>query len=191
VQVNPKAKLLMVLLLSSGMILFPVLALVSAAALLLASLIAFFGLQHRFLPWLKTLAIIFALIMIMQSVTHPTAPMSAQALLEGALFSMRIFSLVAAVFLFVETTPATGLADAFGFLPEGISQVLVLSLSLMPGVTQLSGDIMRAQKARGLNFRSMNVLYTYFPLLVPLFAKMLERSEKMALAMEARGFRGE
>ena len=40
-----------------------------------------------------------------------------------------------------------------------------------------------------LDFRTINLLKVYPPLLVPLFAKSIERSEKMALAMQARGLK--
>ena len=62
---------------------------------------------------------------------------------------------------------------------------------MLPNVSLLASKVMNAQKARGLNFRSPNVTRTYFPVMVPLLAKTLERSEKMALAMEARGFGNE
>jgi energy-coupling factor transporter transmembrane protein EcfT len=93
-----------------------------------------------------------------------------------------------AVFVFAETTPPGQMSYAFGFLPFSISQVLTLSLMMLPGVVALVRNIVTAQKARGMSFRSPNVLRTYLPVMVPLFGKMLYRSEKMGLAMKARGY---
>jgi energy-coupling factor transporter transmembrane protein EcfT len=80
------------------------------------------------------------------------------------------------------------LAEAFSFLPGSLSQIFVLSLALVPGVGDLAGNIVRSQKARGMNFRSPNIFTTYMPVLVPLFGKTLYKSEKMSLAMQARGY---
>jgi energy-coupling factor transport system permease protein len=81
--------------------------------------------------------------------------------------------------------------EAFSFLPGSLRHVFVLSLALIPQVTELAGKVIAAQKARGLSFRTPNIARTYAPVMVPIFAKMLEKSERMALAMEARGFDGE
>ena len=116
---------------------------------------------------------------------------SVLGLMDGVNFSLRIYALILSVFLMVNTTQTSRLAEAFFFLPRDLRQILVISLTMLPNVSLLASKVMNAQKARGLNFRSPNVTRTYFPVMVPLLAKTLERSEKMALAMEARGFGNE
>jgi energy-coupling factor transport system permease protein len=183
---RPKIKLLV--LASSLMLFFTNLysvVFVAAASLLLVLVL---GLWGRFLPWLRPLVIVFVIIVILQSFTYAGIGFSIAGLYNGLFFSVRLFSLLTLVFLFVQTTSPGRLAEAFGFLPGAVSQVLVMALSLIPNVARLAESIMNAQKCRGLNFRSLNITRTYFPLLVPLFAKTLDRSEKMALAMQARGF---
>jgi energy-coupling factor transport system permease protein len=68
--------------------------------------------------------------------------------------------------------------------------VLMLSLKLLPLVKDEAIKIINAQKSRGLNFKSLNFSRTYFPVMIPLFSKTLERSNRLALAMESRGFEG-
>lgn len=53
--------------------------------------------------------------------------------------------------------------------------------------------IMKAQKARGADFDSgglMKKAKSLIPLLVPLFISSFRRADELAMAMEARGYRG-
>ena len=187
---NPKLKLLAVVLLSTSMIIFPNPYIIVAVAALTVIFILVYRLHNKFAPWIKPLILVFLIVILLHTFAFNTLIFSIRGFYDGILFSMRIFSLLAIVFVFVETTPMSGLADAFDFLPGSLPAVLVLALSLVPGITALSGKIISAQKARGLNFRTVNIFRTYFPVMVPLFAKTLYTSEKMALAMQARGFDG-
>ena len=185
---NPKLKLLALILMSSTMMFFTNFLFIGVTAFTLVTLLFVFGVHRRFIPWIKPLTLAFVIIVLLQSLTFNGTFLSIGGFYYGILFSLRIFALVTLIFLFVETTPASRLAEAFDFLPESISQVLVLALALMPSVTNLTENIINAQKSRAMSFRTLNVFRTYFPVLVPLFAKMLYRSEHMSLAMQARGY---
>ncbi len=185
---NARIKLLFLLAFSSAMLMVTEFYVILAMSVITISLIFAFRVRRSFLPWAKPLLLVFAAIVLLQYLTFPPAPFSPAGLLWGAVFSLRLFVLVSAVFLFVHTTPMSRIAGAFSFLPGGVSQVFVLSLGLLPNITQLAGNIMRSQKARGVNFRSPNIMDTYMPVMVPLFGKTLQKSEKMALAMQARGY---
>ena len=53
--------------------------------------------------------------------------------------------------------------------------------------------IMKAQKARGADFESGGLIQkakNLIPLLVPLFISSFRRADELAMAMEARGYRG-
>jgi len=147
-------------------------------------------LNRRFVPWVKPLVLAFVVIILLQTMTFNGVFLSLEGIYYGFLFSLRLFILASLIFIFVETTPASNLAEAFNFLPKDISQVLVLAMALIPSVTDLSEKVINAQKSRALSFRTPNIFRTYFPVLVPIFAKMLYRSEHMSLAMQARGYGG-
>ena len=52
---------------------------------------------------------------------------------------------------------------------------------------------MKAQKARGADFESGNIMQkakSLIPLLVPLFISSFRRADELAMAMEARCYRG-
>ena len=187
---NPKIKLLALVLTSTAMLLFPNPSLLIILLIATSSMIFFYRIHREFALWLKPLSIVFILIVVLQSFTFGGIGFSFAGLYSGVFYSARLFVLITLVFVFVQTTGLSGLASAFGFLPGTISQVLVLALGLIPTVTDLTQKILNAQKSRGLSFRSPNIFRTYFPILVPLFAKTLDRSERMALAMKARGYEG-
>ncbi len=185
---NPKVKLLILVLVSSGMLLFTNFIVITIAAVSAVALVFVFNIQDKFMPWIKPLLLAFVVIVLLQTFTYAGLSFSMLGFQYGLLFAMRIFVLLTMVFIFVQTTTMGRLAEAFDFLPRTISQVLVMALSMLPNVMELAEKIMNAQKSRGLSFRSPNITRTYFPVLVPLVAKTLERSERMALAMQARGF---
>ena len=58
---------------------------------------------------------------------------------------------------------------------------------------QETDKIMKAQMARGVEFTSGPIkdrLKAIIPLLIPLFISSFKRAEELAVAMEARGYRG-
>jgi len=185
---NPKIKLLSLILLSSMMLFFTNFIFISILAVSALILIFIFGAQENFVKWVKPLLFVFIIVVLLNTFTFSGLFGSIVGFQFGVLYALRLFVLMTLVFLFVQTTSVSGLGKAFDFMPRSISQVLVLTLALIPQVTELTEKILNAQKSRGLNFRSPNIFRTYFPVLVPLFAKTLDRSEHMALAMQARGF---
>jgi energy-coupling factor transport system permease protein len=58
---------------------------------------------------------------------------------------------------------------------------------------QETDKIMKAQIARGVEFTSGPIkerIKAVIPLLIPLFVSSFKRAEELAIAMEARGYRG-
>jgi energy-coupling factor transporter transmembrane protein EcfT len=108
----------------------------------------------------------------------------------GIVISLRLLVLFLAVFAFMSSTPPKQLFETFDFLPYDLALMLTLAFRLLPIIKNEITMIMNAQKARGLNFWSLNIFKTYFPIFVPLFGKTLEGSNHLALTMESRGFRG-
>src|SRR5699024_665693 len=68
-----------------------------------------------------------------------------------------------------------------------------ISLRFIPTLMQETGKISNAQAARGMDFKTGPLkerLKAVVPLLVPLFVSAFKRAEELAMAMEARGYRG-
>lgn len=185
---NPKLKLLLLILASSSMLIFTNFIFIGAIAIAAFIMLFAKGIQEKLIPWIKPLLLVFLAVVLLQSLTFSGFGFSLEGFYWGILYATRLLTLITLVFLFVQTTTISQLVEAFNFLPATILQILILTLSLLPNMTDLTGKIVNAQKSRGLNFKSFNIFKTYFSILIPLFAKTLYRSEKMALAMQARGF---
>lgn len=74
-----------------------------------------------------------------------------------------------------------------------IAMMMSIALRFIPILTEETDKIMKAQMARGADFESgglMKRAKNMIPLLVPLFVSAFRRANDLALAMEARCYRG-
>lgn len=74
-----------------------------------------------------------------------------------------------------------------------ISMMMAIALRFIPILIEETDKIMRAQMARGADFESGNLIQkakAMIPLLVPLFISAFRRANDLAMAMEARCYRG-
>lgn len=74
-----------------------------------------------------------------------------------------------------------------------IAMMMAVALRFIPILTEETDKIMRAQMARGANFESGNLIRkakALIPILVPLFISAFRRANDLAMAMEARCYRG-
>lgn len=74
-----------------------------------------------------------------------------------------------------------------------ISMMMSIALRFIPILMEETDRIMKAQKARGADFDSGNIINkakAMVPLLVPLFISAFRRANDLAMAMEARCYRG-
>lgn len=100
------------------------------------------------------------------------------------------------------TTPnelTDGLEKSLGFLKavkvpvHEISMMMSIALRFIPILIEETDKIMKAQMARGADFESGNLIQkakSMVPLLVPLFISAFRRATDLAMAMEARCYRG-
>ena len=71
--------------------------------------------------------------------------------------------------------------------------MMSIALRFIPILMEETDKIMKAQEARGADFDSGNVIErakALVPILVPLFVSAFRRANDLALAMEARCYRG-
>ncbi|MBP5702890.1 MAG: energy-coupling factor transporter transmembrane protein EcfT [Lachnospiraceae bacterium] len=100
------------------------------------------------------------------------------------------------------TTPnnlTDGLEKGLGFLkifrvPVGdVAMMMSIALRFIPILMEETDRIMKAQLARGADFESGNIVKkakALVPVLVPLFVSAFRRAGDLAMAMEARCYRG-
>lgn len=104
--------------------------------------------------------------------------------------------------LTLTTTPnnlTDGLEKGLGFLKifrvpvHEVAMMMSIALRFIPILIEETDKIMKAQTARGADFEHGNIIKrakAMVPLLVPLFISAFRRANDLAMAMEARCYRG-
>lgn len=121
----------------------------------------------------------------------------------AAFMAIRLLYLVlGSTLLTLTTTPnqlTDGLEKSFGFMKKfgvpvhEVSMMMSIALRFIPILIEETDKIMKAQMARGADFESGNLIEkakAMIPLLVPLFISAFRRATDLAMAMEARCYRG-
>jgi energy-coupling factor transport system permease protein len=117
--------------------------------------------------------------------------------------AIRLMLLVVASQLLTLTTSSLSLTDGMEALMKPLTKIrfpsheiammMSIALRFIPTLMEETDKIMNAQKARGADFESGNIVKrakAMVPLLVPLFVSAFRRADELALAMEARCYRG-
>lgn len=115
--------------------------------------------------------------------------------------ALRLIFLVAGTSLLTLTTSPIELTDGIERLlrPIGkelaheLAMMMTIALRFIPTLMDETDKIMKAQKARGADFESGGIIQkakSLVPLLVPLFISSFRRADELAMAMEARCYRG-
>ena len=74
-----------------------------------------------------------------------------------------------------------------------LSMMMSIALRFIPTLIEETDKIMSAQRARGADFESGNLIQrakALIPLLVPLFISAFRRADELAVAMECRCYHG-
>jgi len=126
-----------------------------------------------------------------------------EGLNQGIFMILRIVFLVLGTSLLTLTTSPISLTDGLEHLlrplkkvrfpAHEISMMTTIALRFIPTLIEETDKIMKAQMARGADFESGNIFVrakALVPLLVPLFISAFRRADELAMAMEARCYRG-
>ncbi|HPU01484.1 MAG TPA: energy-coupling factor transporter transmembrane component T [Bacillota bacterium] len=119
----------------------------------------------------------------------------------GFLVIMRLLGLVFMSMLLTLTTTPLDLAQGVAYflrplgrlgLPAAeLAMIMTIAMRFIPVVSEESQRLLRAQMARGADFGGgfFSRARKFAPLVVPLFIGAFRRADELALAMEARGYR--
>lgn len=121
----------------------------------------------------------------------------------GFFMAFRLIFLVIGTSLLTLTTSPIELTDAMekmlhpfskiGLPAHQFAMMMTIALRFIPTLFEETDKIMKAQMARGADFESGNIIKrakNLVPLLVPLFINALKIAGELAVAMEARCYRG-
>ena len=126
-----------------------------------------------------------------------------EGVLHAFFMVVRIVMLITCTFLLTYTTSPLALTDALESLMgplkkihvpvHELSMVMSIALRFIPTLIEETDKIMSAQRARGADFDSGNLIQrakALIPLLVPLFISAFRRADELATAMECRCYHG-
>ena len=117
--------------------------------------------------------------------------------------TLRLLLLITGASLLTLTTTPILLTDAIEKLMKPLSKIgvpaheiammMTIALRFIPTLLEETDKIMKAQAARGADFDTGNLVQkakSFVPVLVPLFVSAFRRADELAIAMEARCYRG-
>lgn len=124
--------------------------------------------------------------------------------INNAIFvSVRIVCLILISSVLTFTTSPTDLTDAlerimkplsfFHIKVHEIAMMMTIALRFVPLLLEETDKIMSAQKARGADMESGNIIHrvkSLIPVLIPLFVSSFRRAYELAVAMECRCYNG-
>lgn len=126
-----------------------------------------------------------------------------EGLETAAKMALRLILLITGASLLTLTTTPILLTDGIekllgplkriGVPAHEIAMMMTIALRFIPTLLDETEKIMKAQSARGADFDSGNLMQrakSFIPILVPLFVSAFRRADELAMAMEARCYRG-
>ncbi len=126
-----------------------------------------------------------------------------EGLSQATFMALRLIFLVTGTSLLTLTTSPISLTDGIeellkpftkmGLPSHELAMMMTIALRFIPTLLEETDKIMKAQMARGADFESGNIIRrarNLVPLLVPLFVNAFRRADELAIAMEARCYRG-
>ncbi len=126
-----------------------------------------------------------------------------EGIVLGVKMSLRLILLLLVSSLLTLTTSPLVLTDGIedllqpfkkiGVPSHELAMMMTIALRFIPTLLEETDKIMKAQTARGADFSSGSIVArakNMLPILIPLFISAFRRADDLALAMEARCYRG-
>ncbi len=164
-----------------------------------------------YLKGLKPLLIIIILTSVMHFFLTPGEEiwswsilvLTREGLWQGFFMGLRLALLVIVTSVLTLSTTPIALTDGIekilnpfkriGVPAHELAMMMTIALRFIPTLIEETEKIMNAQKARGADFESGSLIKrakALIPILVPLFISAFRRADDLAVAMEARCYRG-
>lgn len=164
-----------------------------------------------YLKGIRPLAFIIVLTMVLHFFMTPGTPIfnigplkvTQEGFYHGLQMGARLIILITVTSVLTLTTSPISLTDGIerllnplkkvGVPAHELAMMMTIALRFIPTLIEETEKIMKAQMARGADFESGNIIKrakALIPLLVPLFVSAFRRADDLAMAMEARCYRG-
>lgn len=129
---------------------------------------------------------------------------SQEGVILASRMAIRLGLLVMGTSLLTLTTSPVSLTDGIegllkpfkkiGFPAHELAMMITIALRFIPTLIDETDKIIKAQKARGADFESGNIINrakNMVPLIVPLLLSSINRADELSVAMEARCYNGD
>ncbi|NLK27747.1 MAG: energy-coupling factor transporter transmembrane protein EcfT [Clostridiales bacterium] len=211
-RLDPRVKLVGTILFIVSLFLFHSFYGYIAVTIFLASVIKLSKVPFRFIvKGLKAVVIILLFTVFFNLFLTPGEPIfqfgiikiTDEGLRSAGFMAIRLTYLILGSSLMTFTTTPNQLTDGLERLMRPLRHIKVpvheiammmsIALRFIPILLEETDKIMKAQMARGADFESGGILKrakSMIPLLVPLFVSAFRRANDLAMAMEARCYRG-
>lgn len=211
-RLDPRTKLVGTMVFIISLFLFRSFPCYLLAALFLAAVIRISRVPFRFMvKGLKAILVLLMITVVFNLFLTPgreifhiwKLKVTYEGLLQAVFMAIRLtFLIIGSSVLTLTTTPnnlTDGLEKGLGFLNRvhvpvhEVAMMMSIALRFIPILLEETDKIMKAQQARGADFETGGLVQrakNLVPLLVPLFISAFRRANDLAMAMEARGYRG-
>lgn len=211
-ELDPRVKIIMVFVFIVSLFLIDNFATYLLVALFLAVAIALSKVPIKFvIRGLKPILMIIMITFIINMLMTPGKiifqlgfiKITEEGLRQAGFMAIRLTLLIMGTSLLTLTTSPIILTDGieallspfkrFGLPAHELAMMMTIALRFIPTLMEETEKIMKAQKSRGADFESGNIMSrakNLVPLLVPLFISAFRRADELAMAMEARCYRG-
>lgn len=211
-RLDPRVKLVGTLVFIISLFLFRSFLMYVVAALFLGSVIRVSHVPFKFMiKGLKAIMVLLLITVVFNMFLTPGTPLvsfwklnvTVEGVRQAAFMAIRLAFLIVGSSVMTLTTTPNNLTDGMekGLKPlnklhvpvHDVAMMMSIALRFIPILMEETDKIMKAQQARGADFDSGNLIQkakSLVPLLVPLFISAFRRANDLAMAMEARGYRG-
>lgn len=211
-RLDPRVKLLLLMAFMVEIFLFSSVPAYGVLTLVTLALMSCSEVPLRmFLRSLKPLFFIILFTFVIHLVSTPGEPLTDvwvftltwEGLQHGFFICLRLILLILLSSLLTYTTSPVKLTDAMeavlspfrriGLPAHELAMMMTIALRFVPTLIEETDRIMKAQQSRGVDFTEGGLakrIKNMVPVLVPLFLSAFRRADDLAMAMEARCYRG-
>lgn len=211
-RLDPRVKLIGTFTFIVGLFLAGNVAGYAVAAIFLVSMIKLSHVPVKFmLKGMKAIAFLIVITVVFNTFMTPgevliqvwKLKVTKEGLIMAAKLAVRLSFLIVGSSIMTLTTTPNQLTDAIESVMgplkrlhvpvHEVAMMMSIALRFIPILMEETDKIMKAQEARGASFDSGNLIdktKALIPLLVPLFISAFRRANDLAMAMEARCYRG-
>lgn len=211
-RLDPRVKLVSTLIFVVSLFLFDGFSGYIAATAFLFGIIKLSKVPFRYMiKGLKAVIILLMITVVFNLFFTPGEPLfklwiiriTEEGLKTAGFMTIRLIYLIIGSSIMTLTTTPNNLTDGLEKLMKPLAKIKVpiheiammmsIALRFIPILLEETDKIMKAQIARGADFESGNMINkakSLIPLLVPLFVSAFRRANDLAMAMEARCYRG-